>query len=276
MNNVNYKSPINWFGGKYYMANDIIEMFPEHKTYVEVFGGAGHILFKKETSEIEIYNDIYSGLYNFFKTLRDEEKAKKLINKIQMTPYSREEFFHCRDNWMNEEDEIEKTRMWYVSAMQSFSTNFSTWSHSKNVSRRGMSQAVSKWLGNVDENLPNAVERLRQVQIENMDCNDLIRKYDSSQTLFYLDPPYVHETRKMTYEYQHEMNDDMHKKLTETLLSVKGKCIMSGYDTEIYDILTFNGWNKKSIGKFEKRSEKSSGSNSRSQGEEIIWYNFNE
>lgn len=268
----NYKSPINWFGGKYYMANSIIEMFPNHKTYVEVFGGAGHILFKKKPSEIEVYNDIYSDLYNFFRIIRDEEKSKRLIKKIQLTPYSRKEFLYCRDNWENEIDEIEKIRMWYVSAMQSFSTNFSTWSHSKSVSRRGMSQAVSKWLGNVDENLPLAIERLRQVQIENMDCNKLIEKYSGKDTLFYLDPPYVHETREMTYKYQHEMTNDMHINLVKTLLSSDGMFIMSGYNTEVYNPLLANGWNKKSIGKYEKRSEKSNGSNSRSSGEEILWY----
>jgi len=270
---MSYKSPINWFGGKYYMANDIIRLFPKHKVYVEVFGGAGHILFKKEPSEIEVYNDIDSGLYLFFKILRDENKANILKQKLDLTPYSREEFYHCRDTWKNEKDEIEKVRKWYVATMQSFSTNFSTWSHSKNKSRRGMSQAVSQWLGKIENDLPKAVERLKTVQIENMDYKDLIKKYDGKDTLFYLDPPYIHKTRQMTYQYTHEMTDQQHEEMINILLHIKGKAILSGYDNEIYNKLLDNGWRKMFLGEYDKRSEKAI-NESRNKGKEFIWINY--
>lgn len=270
---MNYKSPINWFGGKYYMANDIINLFPKHRVYVEVFGGAGHILFKKEPSEIEVYNDIDSGLYLFFKILRDENKANLLKQKLDLTPYSREEFYHCRDTWRDEQDDIEKVRKWYVTAMQSFSTNFSTWSHSKSKSRRGMSQAVSQWLGKIEDNLPKAVERLKVVQIENMDYKDLLKKYDGEDTLFYLDPPYIHKTRKMTYQYAHEMKDEQHEEMIDILLHIKGKAILSGYDNEIYNKLLNNGWKKVFLGEYDKRSEKAI-NESRSKGQEFVWINY--
>lgn len=270
---MSYKSPINWFGGKYYMANDIIKLFPKHKVYVEVFGGAGHILFKKEPSEIEVYNDIDSGLYLFFKILRDENKANILKQKLDLTPYSREEFYHCRDTWRDEQDDIEKVRKWYVTAMQSFSTNFSTWSHSKNKSRRGISQAVSQWLGKIENDLPKAVERLKTVQIENMDYKDLLKKYDGEDTLFYLDPPYIHKTRKMTYQYAHEMTDQQHEEMINILLHIKGKAILSGYDNEIYNKLLDNGWRKMFLGEYDKRSEKAI-NESRNKGKEFIWINY--
>ena len=85
-----YKSPINWYGGKYYMAKDIIEIFPKHKMYVEGFGGAAHVLFRKEKSELEVYNDLHSGLYLIFKLLR--ENNEEFIKRLSLTPYSREEF----------------------------------------------------------------------------------------------------------------------------------------------------------------------------------------
>jgi len=270
---MNYKSPINWFGGKYYMASNIIELFPEHKMYVEVFGGAGHLLFKKESSDIEVYNDIDNGLFSFFNVLRNNDKAILLKQKLDLTPYSREEFYNCRDTWASEKDEIEKVRKWYTCVMQSFSSNFSTWSHSKTKARRGMSQAVSQWLGKIENDLPNAVERLKAVQIENMDYKELLRKYDGEDTLFYLDPPYIHETRKMTYEYAHELQNEQHKELVDILLHIKGKAILSGYDHEIYNKLLENGWNKILLGEFDKRSEKSIGQ-SRSKGQEFVWINY--
>lgn len=270
---MHYKSPINWFGGKFYMTKDIIKLFPKHKIYVEVFGGAGHLLFKKEPSEIEIYNDIDSGLYLFFKILRDKNKANILKQKLDLTPYSREEFYFCRDTWRKEKDEIEKVRKWYTCVMQSFSSNFSTWSHSKTQSRRGMSQAVSQWLGKIENDLPNAVERLKMVQIENMDYKELLKKYDSEDTLFYLDPPYIPETRKMTYKYAHELETSQHKELVDILLYIKGKVILSGYDHEIYNKLLNNGWKKIFLGEYDKRSEKSIGE-SRSKGQEFVWINY--
>ena len=255
------------------MANDIVELFPEHKMYVEVFGGAGHILFKKKSSEIEVYNDIDSGLTTFFKILRDNDKSEELKKLLQLTPYSREEFFNCRDTWKSETNEIEKVRKWYTTLMQSFSSNFSTWSHSKTKSRRGMSQAVSQWLGKIENNIPDAVERFRKVQIENMDFKDVLKKYDGEDTLFYLDPPYIHETRKMTYTYAHEIQEKDHLELVDILLNIKGKVILSGYDHPIYDKLIENKWQKISLGKFDKRSIKAI-DESREKGEEILWLNY--
>lgn len=267
------KSPIGWFGGKYYMTNKIIKLFPKHKIYVEVFGGAAHVLFKKQPSEIEIYNDIDSGLYNFFKILRNEYKANILKQKLDLTPYSREEFYHCRDTWKNEKDEIEKVRKWYIALMQSFSASFNTWSHSKSLSRRGMSQTVSRWLGNIENDLPNAINRFKTVQIEHMDFRNIIKKYDSKETLFYLDPPYIHKTRKMTYTYTYEMSDQDHKDLINLLINIKGKVILSGYNNEIYNTLIDNNWNKILLGNFAKRSIKTI-KEKKERGIEFVWINY--
>lgn len=267
------KSPINWFGGKYYMANKIINIFPEHKIFVEVFGGSGQLTFSKEPSEIEVYNDIDSGLFLFFSILRDEDKANLLIEKIHLTPFSREEFYYCRDTWRNETDEIEKVRKWYVTVMQSFSTNMSSWKPTKSKSRRGMAQAVSQWLGHIENNLPLAVERMKMLQVENMDFKELLKKYDSKDTLFYLDPPYIHETRKMSYTYEHELEDIRHKELVDILLVVKGKCILSGYDHPIYQPLEDNGWYKVYLGEFAKRSIKTI-DEEKEKGREFVWVNY--
>jgi len=210
----------------------------------------------------------------FFKVLRDGVLSNTLIEKIQMSPYSRKEFYYCKNNWRTEKDVIEKVRMWYVATMQSFSSNQETWSHSKTISRRGMSQSVSKWLGNVDENLVNVVEKLRECQIENLDFKKVISKYDSDDTLFYLDPPYVHETRKMTFEYDLEMTEEQHKDLAEMLLSVKGKCVLSGYSNEIYKKLEKNNWEKINIGEYAKRSERTNNGESHAKGEEFVWVNY--
>lgn len=263
-----FKSPINWFGGKYYMADDIIRHFPRHRVYCEVFGGAGHILFKKNRSLIEVYNDKHECLYLLFSMLRDEVKRNILIPKLQLTPFSRQEFNACRD-WNTEMDPIEKVRKFYVMTMQSISCN-GGWAYARTISRRGMSGIVSKWLGNVDENLLDAIERLREVQIENLDCIACIEKYDSEDTLFYLDPPYVLDTRSAPNSgYKYEMTDDDHRNLIKCILQIKGKVIMSGYDNDIYKELEDKGWTKIKLGEYKKFSD-----TERNIATEYIWKNY--
>ena len=266
---MSYKSPINWYGGKYYMAKDIIELFPKHHMYVEGFGGACHVLFRKERSNMEVYNDLHSGLYLFFKFIRDNNE--EFIRKLTLTPYSREEFENSKD-WMFEEDDIEKARKFYVRTMQSVASN-GGWCYAKSKSRRGMCQSVSRWLGNIEENLSGAIERLKEVQIENLDILDLIKKYDKEDTLFYLDPPYVPETRKQKKSYDCEMTREQHIELINTLINIKGKVILSGYDNDIYNKLLDNGWKKAILGEFSKRGQKTN-NGELTKGKEFVWINY--
>jgi hypothetical protein len=57
---------IAWIGGKSILADTIVSMMPAHKTYIEVFGGAGWVLFRKEPSKVEVWNDLNSDLVNLF------------------------------------------------------------------------------------------------------------------------------------------------------------------------------------------------------------------
>ena len=136
-----------------------------------------------------------------------------------------------------------------------------------------MCQSVSKWLGNIEENLSGAIERLKEVQIENLDIIDLVKKYDKEDTLFYLDPPYIPETRKQKKSYDHEMTNEQHKELVEVLLNIKGKVILSGYEHSIYDKLINNGWKKIMLGDYTKYSQKSN-NGELEKGKEFVWINY--
>lgn len=73
------RSPICWFGGKGLMVSKLLPLIPPHHIYVEVFGGGASLLFAKEPSPVEVYNDIDSGLVNFFRVLRDPEKFARFL-----------------------------------------------------------------------------------------------------------------------------------------------------------------------------------------------------
>src|SRR5258708_13181450 len=86
------RSPIPWIGGKYYSASKILEAFPSpqsYSTYVELFGGAGHVLFRKpQYQHIEVYNDLNGDLVNFWMYCRDH--PQELQDQIDSLPYSRQ------------------------------------------------------------------------------------------------------------------------------------------------------------------------------------------
>ena len=75
----------------------------------------------------------------------------------------------------------------------------------------------------------SANARLQRVQLESLPALQVIRKYDSAETLFYVDPPYMHSTRGDANGYRYEMTDDEHAELADALKSCKGKVALSGY-----------------------------------------------
>ena len=241
------RSPIVWFGGKGKLTPKLLKYVPEHIYYCEVFGGGASLLFAKKPSDFEVYNDLNSGLVNFFKVLRDERKFEKFYRKVCLTPYSRETYYWCKENWKNIEDEIEKTWAWYIVARWSFSGIFgSSWSYTVTKINRNMASTCSKWLFIIDL-LPEIHQRVMRVQIEHLDWYDLLEKYDwkYSKCFYYLDPPYMPETRR-SGGYNHELDLDEHKKLIRYLIEnqEKKRFMLSGYDNDIYKQLENNGWKK--------------------------------
>ena len=105
-----------------------------------------------------------------------------------------------------------------------------------------MSGAVSRWLGAV-EALPDIAMRLLRVQIENDCAENVIRRYDSQDTLFYCDPPYPHESRGDNSAYAYEMTDDEHRRMASVLRSVNGKVAVSGYRCDLMEEL-YGDWRR--------------------------------
>ncbi|HBE9106893.1 TPA: SMI1/KNR4 family protein [Clostridioides difficile] len=269
-------SPINWYGGKYYLAKDILDIFPKNqvKKYVEVFGGAAHVFFRKSLVEkFNIYNDKNAGLYSFFDVLSGKNKRSQLIKKLILTPYHQLEWEKCYD-WEHEVNKVEKSRQFYVRTMQSRSSN-GGWgfTRDKKYSRRSMAASVSKWLGNIENNIPAAARKLEEIRVENNDFRESLRKHDSYNTLFYLDPPYVPETRTLKNGYKYELSIDDHEILVDILLNIKGKVVLSGYDNEIYRRLETEGDFKKIL---IKEAVKSSVNVNREErtGKEYVWINY--
>lgn len=223
------------------MAKHLLPLIPDHHIYVEVFGGGASLLFAKEPSSVEVYNDLDSGLVNFFRVLRDPEMFARLLELCRFTPYSREEFEYCRATWDREADDVDKAFRWYVVARMSFSGIFGgSWGMTVASSARGMASGVSKWLS-IQELLPSIHKRIMRVQIEHADFRKILQRYDTPRTFFYIDPPYVMETRR-SGGYAHELHTEDHQELVTALLDLKGMAILSGYATPLYQPLEDAGW----------------------------------
>lgn len=223
------------------MVTKLLPLIPSHRIYVEPFGGGASLLFAKEPSLVEVYNDIDSGLVNFFRVLRDPIKFDRLLKLASLTPYSREEYEYCRDTWNACEDDVERAYRWYVVVRMSFNGNHS-WSYNVTASSRGMAEATSRWLSAIDR-LPAVHERIMRVQIEHDDFRRILERYDTPETFFYLDPPYIPETRRGG-KYKHELTEDDHRDLVSLLLNLQGMAMLSGYAHEIYTPLEEAGWKR--------------------------------
>lgn len=235
------RPPVKWFGGKHYLAKDIISHFPEHEVYVEVCGGMASVLLNKPPAPVEIYNDLDHMAWNLFRVLR--HLGPELHEALELTPYSRHEFERCvAELGDGRSDPVERARRFYVVARQSFGGMRTSWSSTKGRARGGMAGDANAWWSSI-EALPDIIHRLRATQIENLDAITCVRKYDSERTLFYIDPPYVHSTRTSKNAYVVEMTDEQHRELGHVLKQVRGKVVLSGYDCPLYEEL-YDDWRR--------------------------------
>lgn len=234
--------PVTWFGSKSRFVKNIVRHFPTHKTFVDVFGGSGAVLLGKAPSKVEVYNDLNSKMASLFNVLANKDKTAELVRRLELTPYSRSEFKKISDTIDCELDEIELARMMIVIQRQSHGGLAKQWSYCIDAPSGGYSASVRKFHAGI-ERLPEIHRRVRKVQIENRAFNDLIPRYDREGTLFYLDPPYVPDTR-VDGKYEFEMSIDDHKELVSLLLSSKGMFVLSGYQHDVYTPLEDSGWTR--------------------------------
>ncbi|MCE7984610.1 MAG: DNA adenine methylase [Caldilinea sp. CFX5] len=264
-----------WYGGKYTHLDWLLPLLPYTTHYCEPFGGSAAVLVNREPSPVETYNDVDGELVNFFRVLRNQKE--ELLEAIGLTPFAREELRIA----VNESDEqlsdLERARRFFVRARQvrtglAQTASEGRWAHCKLTSRAGMAGAVSRWLGSV-EGLAEIAQRLLRVQIENAPALEVIERYDSPETLFYCDPPYVHESRSDTKAYAFEMTDAEHRALAEVLHKVAGKVALSGYHCKLMDEL-YGDWACIHSPAKKAHSTNTRPDNSKQDRIETLWINY--
>lgn len=267
MKNTNIAHPVmRYHGGKFRLAPWIMSFFPEHYTYVEPFGGAAGVLLQKPRSKSEVYNDLDGDIVNVFRVLQDKALADELHRRLLVTPYARDEF---TVSFEPTDDPVEQARRTLIRAHQGFGSAGET-KHRTGFridSARKYGTAAHLW-AKYPVQITAFINRLQAVVIENKPASAVIENHDRPDTLFFVDPPYIHSTRKMgsSKYYNHELTDADHVQLLQQLKKVSGLVVLSGYDSDIYnDILS--SWKRHST------SARISAGRGTAVRTEVVWLN---
>lgn len=231
---------LRYHGAKFRLAPWVMQFFPAHRVYVEPFGGAAGVLLQKPRAYAEVYNDLDDDIANFFRVLRDPVLAARLLEQLTLTPYARTEFELAYED----EDRpcpVERARRTAVRASMGFGSAGAT----KGVTgfrvdtARAYSTAQHLWARYPDQ-LAAVIERMQGVLIENRPATEVMRQHDTTDTLHFVDPPYVLATRVLQGSgskgyYRHEMTDEQHLDLLSTLKDLQGMVVLSGYPSDLYE-----------------------------------------
>lgn len=234
---------LRWFGGKWMLAPWIISHFPAHRVYVEPFGGAGSVLMRKERAYAEIWNDLDGEVVNLFQVLRSAD-ADRLIEQLRLTPFAQDEFHAA---YAPTDDRLERARRLIIRSLMGFSANGANKQSTgfRADSSRSRRAPAHDW-ANYPDALRKVVTRLAGVVVSNADAISVMLKHDGPSTLFYVDPPYVHDTRSRpkSHCYSYEMDDEAHQALLEQLAELEGMVVLSGYPHQMYDDALAGTWQK--------------------------------
>lgn len=262
---------LRYHGGKWRLAPWLQLFFPQHRIYVEPFGGGASVLLRKPRSYGEIYNDLDGEVVNVFRVLRD--RGAELHALLALTPFSRAEF---ELSYKPCDDPVEQARRTIARSFMGFGSAAATGERSgfrANSNRSGTTPAHD-W-ANFAQAVPALIERLNGVVIEQRDASAVAVHHDTPETLHYFDPPYVHSTRSGKVRgtvsqgrssgkaYRHEMDDQAHRAFAITAHGLEGMVVVSGYQCALYDDL-FGDWER-----FE-RPAFADGARART---EVVWLN---
>ena len=206
-----------WVGGKKALRDKILARFPRnYKRYIEVFGGAGWVLFHKPPgNDFEVFNDFNGNLVNLYRCVREQPEA--LQDELRYMLNSRLDFEYMKGMLHSQAvlPDVRRAAYYYALIRYSYAAVTSTFG----------SQPHAMW-----NNFPlieSAADRLQKVVIENKDCVKLIRQYDRPESFFYCDPPYYNAD-----QYYEAVSTDGfdHAGLADALLGIKGKFLLSYND----------------------------------------------
>ena len=223
------RSPFKWAGGKSRLRKRILDLLPPHECYVEVFGGAGWVLFGKKPCKVEVFNEIDGDVVNFFRVVK--HKPEQLIRSFEWELVSREEFQRLRDLPVEDLTDVQRAHRFYYLIMAAWGGELGIPRFQTSVSDGGHGNRLIGALKNLRERILPVHRRLRTVIIERLPWQECIARYDRSyqenRVVMYLDPPYPNNR----VNYQHNMRQiEEHEQLVEVLHNLQARFVLTSFD----------------------------------------------
>jgi DNA adenine methylase len=280
---------LKWHGGKHYLARRVLEVMPRHLHYVEPYFGGGQVLFARDRADrrlwwpdrtsdgrkvdgvSELVNDLDGDLMNFYAVLKDPKAFARLRHLLKLTLFSEAEWQRaCALLASGEGSPVERAAALFVSVRQSrqaLRKDFATPVRTR--LRGGRQEHVNAWWGAI-AGLKAVHRRLKDVMVLCRPALQVIRQEDAPSTLQYLDPPYYHPTRTARKAYgRFEMTEADHRELLDVIRQCRGKVILSGYPSTLYDTALAD-WNRPTF----DVPNHAAGGKTKGRETEVLWCNF--
>ncbi len=196
--------------GKTLLAERIVAEIPEHQVYVEPFAGGAAVLFKKESSETEVVNDIDSDIAFAF-------RYTKNITPHQIARLRRKKWVGDKEHYLrlraNTSPKNKLDRFYRFAYLSRFSFNGLRYSTMANDSVG----VTAKFVDRLERHAP----RLKEVIVRCEDYEKVIKEFDGPDTFFFLDPPYAGYDSVPTAGRKHK--DWNEERFGQVLKKIKGK-----------------------------------------------------
>jgi protein gp37/site-specific DNA-adenine methylase len=267
------RSPLKTFGGKGYLARRIIDLLPPHEIFIEPCAGGLSVLLNKPAAAVDIVADLNEDLTHFWTTLHDH--GDEFSRRLATVPYTAEIFEHAKlcmreRSWT---DDIDHALQFLIRSRMSRNGSGIDFCWSERT--RGKTSPAGPQPGELNswdtmrrDHLPRVIARLQCVTIKTASVIDTVLQYDGTDTLSYIDPPYMHGTRTTRDAYEYEMTDADHAALLDVLLSCRGAVVLSGYPSELYDT-RLAGWRRIVI----EMPNHAGQSKTKERRQEVLWIN---
>lgn len=218
-------SPFKWVGGKSRLRKYIIPLIPSHTCFVDLFAGAGWVLFGKAPSLVEVLNDLDEDLITFFRVVKD--KPEELIASFEWELVSRAEFERLAALDPKTLTDVARAHRFYYLIMAGWGGELAYPRFQTSVSDGGHGNRLFGAIKTLRSRIEPVYQRLSTVIIEHLTWQDCLTRYDSAKTVFYVDPPYPENG----CNYAHNMRDwAAHHALYGQLQASKARWIISSYD----------------------------------------------
>ena len=206
---------IPWMGGKSRLADKILPLFPEHKCYVEAFAGAGAIFFKKQPSKVEVLNDLNGELVNLYRVI--QHHLEEFVRQFKWALTSRQIYKWEQEKRPETLTDIQRAARFYYLQKLAFGGKVDGQTYGTATTSPPRFNLLR-----IEEDLSQAHLRMTRTNIENLDWENIVKRYDRDHTLFYLDPPYW-----QTAGYGNEFGLEQYEMMAELAKTIKGKMIIS-------------------------------------------------